>query len=361
MPRVGYAEVIGAATGGGSNSGWFGDGSDGDLIVEAGQTYVIDVALDEGQIVKKYKNVYIGEGATVRPSNRCNGMIWMVNGDFECHGTISMDKCAPLLNDFEADALAHSHIKLLGNLTGGKGGDGGRTGRFYNMYENYNYSTQFYTYLPGVGSEGFGLGGGFGGGSPSYQRNGGSGERAPIGTALPYRDTASAVGVAAIYGAGGNVYQSGKITAYGGRGYGGSAASYTYYAESEQLSNGNDGDAIGGGLFALYVGGNCVISATGAIRACGGNGASGIRTTANYSRVYDATGGGGGGGGGIIGIVYASAYSNVGTVIANGGTGGAHLGYMFANNADRIFATAGTDGNVGTVLVKKLDDLLAGA
>ena len=355
---VGYAEVIGAASGGTANAGWFGDGSDGDLIVEAGQTYVIDVALDEGQIVKKYKNVYIGEGATVRPSNRCNGMIWMVNGDFECHGTISMDKCAPLLNDFEADVLAHSHIKLLGNLTGGKGGDGGRTGEFANRYPNY--AVTFYQYTPGVGSEGFGLGGGFGGGSPSYQRNGGSGERAPIGTALPYRDTASAVGVAAIYGAGGNIYQNGKIAAYGGRGYGGSGGSYSYYAENAGLSGGNDGDAIGGGLFALYVGGRCVIGATGIIRANGGNGAAGVRTQA-MSYEYGASGGGGGGGGGIIGIVFGAEYNCLGSVIANGGHGGTTNGTTMVNSQNWTYATAGNDGNVGTVLIKKLDDLLAGA
>lgn len=359
MPRVGYAEVIGAAVGGASSAGWFGDGSDGDLIVEAGQEFVLDVALDEGQIVKKYRNVYIGEGAIVRPSNRCNGMVWMVSGDFENHGTISVDGCAPLVNDREAEALAEPHIKLLGGLRGGNGGSGGRSGKFYNMYENYNYSTQFYSYASGAGGNGFALGGGFGGGSPSYQRNGGSGDRAPIGTAIPYRDTASTVGVAAKWGAGGNIYQENKIVAYGGGGYGGSGASYTYYAESEQLSGGNNGDAIGGGLFVLFVGGNCMISASGVVRACGGNGASGIRTTANYNRVYDATGGGGGGGGGIVGIVYGGNYNNLGTVIANGGVGGAHLGSIFANNAQRIFATAGEDGTAGAVLITSLDALLA--
>ena len=356
MPRVGFAEVIGAAVGGASSAGWFGDGSDGDLIVEAGQEFVLDVALDEGQIVKKYRNVYIGEGAIVRPSNRCNGMVWMVSGDFENHGTISVDGCAPLVNDRETEALAEPHIKLLGGLRGGNGGTAGRSGEFLNVYPNYTVT--FYPYAPGVGGEGFGLGGGFGGGSASYQRNGGSGDRAPIGTALPYRDTASTVGVAAKFGAGGNIYQDNKIAAYGGGGYGGSGASYTYYAEHRQLNGGNNGSAIGGGLFALFVGGACLISSTGKITANGGNGAAGVRTYAS-SYKYSASGGGAAGGGGIVAVVYGGDYNNTGSVVANGGIGGATNGTMFTNGKNYTYATAGEDGTAGAVLITSLDALLA--
>ena len=356
MPRVGYAEVIGAAVGGASNAGWFGDGSDGDLIVEAGQEYVLDVALDEGQIVKKFRNVYIAEGATVRPSNRCNGMVWMVSGDFENHGTISVDKCAPLLNAHESEALAIPHIKLLGGLKGGNGGTAGRTGDFYNVYPNYTVT--FYPYAPGVGGDGFGLGGGFGGGSASYQRSGGNGDRAPVGTAIPYRDTASTVGVAAKYGAGGNIMQNDKIAAYGGGGYGGSGASYATHGSTEQLIGGANGESIGGGLFALFVGGACTIGATGKITANGGNGAAGARTSAGTQRV-SSSGGGGGGGGGVVAVVHSGVVDNLGSVVANGGKGGTVNGTYAANNTTYTFATAGADGEIGAVLVSPLDALLA--
>ena len=63
MARTGYAEVIGGAAQGAANAGWFGDVRDGDLFVADGETLALDVALDEGQIVKRYKNGYIGTGS----------------------------------------------------------------------------------------------------------------------------------------------------------------------------------------------------------------------------------------------------------------------------------------------------------
>ena len=60
LTDFGNSIVVGAATGGGANAGWFGDGRDGALNVADGQTLALPVALDEGQIVKQYTSGYIG-------------------------------------------------------------------------------------------------------------------------------------------------------------------------------------------------------------------------------------------------------------------------------------------------------------
>lgn len=335
--RKGISIVVGAATGGGANAGWFGDGRDGALYVAAGETYVIDVAADEGQIIKQYTSVYIGIGATVKPSNRCNGMIFLVQGDFENNGHISVDKCCPLVNSLEDTCLNETHVKLCGNLIGGKGGNGGTT------------SGTGLNAAGGTGGEGHALGGGWPGGGGSrhnwvnggtssdsgyYAYAGGNGVRPPIGTTLPYPSSQSAM-----YGAGGSVRYGGAIK--GGGGPGGSGA---FAASSSSYITGINGDAYPGGAFWLYVGGSLVNAATGIISADGGDGASGILS----SNQYNSSGGGGGGGGGIVAVIHNGDYTNSGSIRANGGNGGANS-----------LGTAGADGETGTVLITTLSALLA--
>ena len=341
MPRVGYAEVIGAAVGGASNAGWFGDGRDGDLIVEAGQTYVFDVALDEGQVVKQFRNVYIGEGATVKTSGRCNGMVWAVQGDFENRGTITMDKCAPLLNSQEAAAAKERHIALCGLI----GGDAGKAGA-HHQYESVIDNG-------GVPGKGFPLGGGYGPGSGSPTMYGGNGEpRPPIGTTIPYRDTNTTSGGRVLYGAGGNIYDyqsPNYVTLYGGNGPGGTGAAVAYYSDQHVNANGNNGgDAIGGGALIIFIGGRAINA--GVITASGGNAATGAIAVRSNSR-KDASGGGGGAGGGIVAIVHTGDFTNTGTIKASGGKGGAA--------ASSSFGSAGSDGSAGAVLITTLDKLLA--
>ena len=359
MPRAGYAEVIGAAVGGAANAGWFGDGRDGDLIVEAGQTYMFDVALDEGQVVKQFRNVYIGEGATVKTSGRCNGMVWMVQGDFENRGTITMDKCAPLLNDKEALCAQQKHVKLC-NLKGGNAGaagNGGQKSSSSNSWSAYRAGG-----TPGIG---FAFGGGYGPGSGNGNAAGGNAEpRPPIGTAIPF-PAPSAEGVQPSYGAGASAGYSGSNTASGesvfargGNGPGGSSAVGVYYS-SGVVTAGNNGDAVGGGAIWIFVQGKVTISATGLITACGGNGGAGVskgkRGEGGASgSVTGASGGGGAAGGGIIAIVHTGDYENSGAIKANGGIGGARPNVESTNQV-----TAGSDGEAGPVLITTLDALLA--
>ena len=344
MPRVGYAEVVGAAVGSASNAGWFGDGRDGDLIVEAGQTYVFDVALDEGQVVKQFRNVYIGEGATVKTSGRCNGMVWSVQGNFENHGTITMDKCAPLLNSMEEECASEPHIKLCG-LVGGNGGKAG-LGHFVQSAHK----------SPGIPGNGFPFGGGYGSGSGSRGYAGGDAEpRPPVGTVIPYPGSTGE----GKYGSG-----AGYDGYAGGAGPGGSGAVGTYYGGHSPHSNGNAGEAIGGGAFFLFVGGRVVNK--GVITACGGNGATGVKVVATnqnggyHTGAPDASGSGGAAGGGIIAIVHTGDYQNSGSIIANGGKGGPRIEQSSQDDKTAV-GEAGADGEAGPVLITTLDELLASA
>lgn len=332
--RIGSSVVLGAAQGV-ANAGWFGDGRDGELYVADGETLSLDVDLDEGQIVKRYTNGYIGTGSLLTAANRCNGMVLMFTGDLIIKGTISMDKKAPLLNLMEEQCAAEVHVALCGGL---KGGNGGAAGTGYGNPANY---------ASGIGGNGFALGGGFGGGSAGGLSDGASGEpRPPIGTELPY---ITAVGEIARYGAGG------YSKAQGGGGPGGSGACDSYYSSQGPIAAGNDGDAIGGGAVFCFVQGKLVVESTGIITADGGNGAAGVGTYKSgeggaVGHDADATGGGGGGGGGIVAIVHNGDYTNVGSVAANGGVGGAKHTYG---------GTAGADGEAGTVLIITLAELLS--
>lgn len=350
---AGQSKIIGASLGGSNLRTWYGDASDGDLALSENQTLALDVTSDEGQIFKQYKSLTIPVGAVLRPSHRCNGLIITVQGDLILNGTISVDKCAPLLNANESLHAQSKYISLCGELIGGKGGAGG------------NGTTA--SLLPGTGGNGFTFGGGYGGGSaagsghgPSshyyYGYNGGSGEpRPPAGTTMPYPAPTTGNQVV-MYGVGGSCAHSGRHC-QGGAGPGGSGGAINWEHSDDNpngiyaVSNGRTGDAYGGGAFYLFVKGNIIIGETGAITADGGNGANGV--SAYATNVY-ASGGGGGGGGGIIAIVYGGTYTNNGSVHANGGHGGARGTY----GSYTVNTTNGADGSIGTVFISSFDDLM---
>ena len=337
--RKGISIVVGAATGGGANAGWFGDGRDGELNVADGETLSLEVAMDEGQIVKHYTNGYIGTGSRLTAANRCNGMVLLFTGDLTIKGTISMDKKAPLLNPMEEQCAAEVHVALCGGLKGGNGGAGGA-------------DTWGYCGAPGTGGIGFAFGGGCGGGSGGYASGinnysvaskGGNGEpRPPIGTTIPYINTARDED--ALYGAGASVGKYNTSAAYGGGGPGGSGA---FSSNSNIVCAGKNGDAIGGGAVFLFVKGALKVEASGVITADGGNGGAGATNSGGVSY----TGGGGAGGGGIIAIVHNGDYTISGSVAASGGLGGT------VSSGGR--GAAGADGSIGTVLITTLADLLA--
>lgn len=342
MTRVGRTYVKGTAAGA-ANDGYFGDGSDGALNVAAGQTFTIDVPSEDTQIIKNYSSVNIAAGATVKTSGRCNGMVWLVSGDFILDGTIDMDKRAPLLNDNEAAATQELHVALCGALTGGNAGAAG-----VGWSSNSSFKTN------GTPGNGFALGGGYGPGSASAQNNGGSCEPRPsIGTSIPYPGGKNV----SFCGTGGSYYASNSsidIKVNGGAGPGGSGAVSSYLSDEYNSAHGNAGDAVGGGAIWIYVMGKVRISATGKISANGGNGGAGaVSNVSKWSNsVRNISGGGGGAGGGIVCLIHSGDIVNNGSVIANGGHGGAAGTYY-----DSV-GNPGQDGSVGAVLIQSLNTLL---
>lgn len=359
MTRIGRTYIRGTASGV-ANEGYYGDASDGDLTIASGETTTIDVASEDTQVIKNYGDVNIPAGSRLETSGRCNGLILLINGDLILDGEINVDKRAPLLNDNEDAALQEPHVALCGVLMGGKGGDAGIGGIWSQPSSYYEGDWEYFKYAPGVGGNGFRLGGGYGGGGSNNFSSGGSCEpRPPIGTAIPYPSglDVSFCGVGATGG-----YKD-KLIAYGGKGPGGSAGLYMYYS-SAVAYNGLDGDAVGGGAVWIFVKGKVRIGTTGRISACGGNGGNGqyfkkggeVDSDGKYptGAEHQATGGGGAGGGGIIALVHSGDFINRGSLLVSGGVGGTRgdLEYMGYS------ATNGEDGGVGSIFVKPLTELL---
>lgn len=354
---VGYAEVIGATGGGGANpvptGAYFGDGSDGDFTVKAGTTHSEPVAIDAGTIIKQYKNLTIEAGAVWKPANRCNLTKILVLGDLTLDGSITVDKLAPFLNDSEAEVLKDMHWNACNAHTQLKGGKGGNGGSAYYAPSSAEKNVG----ASGIGGAGFELGGGLGAGSggvvlktasdynvPKAYPGGNGDPRPPIGTTIPYPATKN--NTAPLYGVGG-----GASNYLGGAGPGGSGALYFLSQSSGGGPSkvGTDGgDALGGGCVLIFVKGKVRIGATGSVTADGGIGAKGAFYSTNNKA---ASGGGGGGGGGIIALIHMGDYINTGSVHANGGAGGeiAYTGW----------GSAGGDGEVGTVLIAPLSEILA--
>ena len=364
--RKGISIVVGAAQGA-ANAGWFGDGRDGDIVVESGETLTLDVSEDEGQVVFRPKSLWVKAGGKLTVSNRCCGLIILSRGDVTIDGTIDMDGKAPLLSAMEEINAAEPHVRLCG-LIGGRGGDGGKGNTGSGSYEE-GYQLRGLT-NGGSGSDGFAFGGGAPGGGgasgASLQQtgdgrtgaylnptgNGADGARAPIGTKIPFTNPSAEINVGE-YGVGGN---TGGANGVGGAGPGGSGAGNYFYKQSNDYlstptyKNGLAGGAIGGGAVLIFVGGKVTI--TGTITACGGNGADCVGMSAYY-----ASGGGGGAGGGIIAIVHTGDYSNTGSLVANGGSGGNLPSTV--TDTQYCQSAPGQDGAIGTVLVATLAELLA--
>lgn len=370
MDRIGYATLVGSASGGGvAATTWFGDASDGNLLISAGTTHSEPVTLDEGWIFKQYNNLTIEEGGIWQPANRCNGTIICVYGDLTVDGTISADAKSPLVNDKEVEFLALPWVKLPGVSAGGNGGDGGAG-------KKSGADTEYYTEKVGsggLGGAGHALGGGNGGGGGAgilhgkedttgytfTAQSGTSGVRAPIGTIIPYPVTTGNA-----YGTGGSARASAKSSSYtsvvskGGDGPGGGGATLFDTAAGVNAgtpTEGKDGAAIGGGGLWIYVRGRVSIGSTGLISANGGPGGAGV-AKGNGSRTATAGGGGGGGGGGIVVVVHSGDYTNNGTVEASGGLGGAA-----GKASSYITGNAGGNGGVGKVLVTVINELLPAA
>ncbi|MDR2515664.1 MAG: hypothetical protein LBD02_10765 [Christensenellaceae bacterium] len=317
--------------GGGAASSWFGDGSDGDAVINGVQN--LPVAQDTGHVFKQYQSLTVNPGAMLTPANRCAGMVILVRGDCTIAGTISMDKKMPLRSEATENIIRNEGasarwLQKIAAVTGGAGGNGGAN----------NAGNR------AIAGNGEWCGGGYGAGgqgankngnaAQSFKKGGSTNPRPPVGISWPYP---SSISTNAEYGAGG----SGEVAnSLGGNAPGGSGGAYwASSGGSTQIYLGENGDAYGGGLILLVVGGALTIS--GLITANGGNGGNG---KGNSSA---ASGGGGGGGGGIIALLSRNQITLNGNLTANGGNGGTS---EYGGNY------VGLSGSVGTIYNAHLDN-----
>lgn len=323
---------------------YVGDGSDGDIVVASGETYVIDVIECAESAVLNCKSLTIEAGGTLTVSHPCLGLFLKVQNDCVINGTINMDKKSPhLVCVNEDDLAANPCITLLGSPVGGNGGAGG--GACYYTYSGGGDKAMNLA-NGGAGGASTVFGGGLGGGGGGATGAGGAGNRPPVGTQWPYPGTTGA----GAYGAGGG--STANSACNGGASPGGSGG-VSYLGSSKA---GRAGDAYGGGAIYIYVGGNLTMGSSSRLTACGGNGAA----TGDYLyQGYRCPGAGGGGGGGLVRMVYGKSYTNNGVTIAvNGGSGGKGTTVSSAVSSTLLNRSTGKNGTTGDSKVYTFDELL---
>lgn len=384
ISRQGKTRIYGTGANGVRVPSWFGDGSDGDLVVAANETVALECIKDQQQIIKQYNNVTIEAGGKLIPQNRCPGMVLMVRGDFTLNGEINVDKMAPCEGDYEARYKNTAQVRLLSTLiksgAGGKGGNGYTASSGCTSALNFNTRT-----IGGDGGAAIWCGGGNGGGGGASGQawnsnacdiagrwvllpvgNGSAGTRPKASIGLPYTNPSNTYNSSGVYGTGGNTRpQDGS--GRGGRAPGGSGGnSYAYKAPgysdgldypqsvSGSSRDGSAGDAYGGGAVWIFVQGKVTIGSTAVISADGGNGANGAASGSPSYNKY-SSGAGGGGGGGIIALIYNEDITMMDgyNIAAEGGKGGKKA------TSDSDDATNGTDGEAGVPLIMSLNDVFS--
>lgn len=291
----------------------FGDGSDGDFYLAAGETHIEAVTVPHQSVVEKnYKSLTIEAGALYRCSDCNAGLVIRVKGDCTIHGTIDQSGKAPKTN-------LNNNYPYPEELVCGDGGDGGKG--------EYNTGMSTNTYVsggPGMSARKYGggySGGGGGGYSASLSGRGQLGGSAA--------DITVDVSTEQLFVNGSGTYGSG-----------GSGHKYTNNPEN---CGGNGGDGnYGGGVVLLYVGGDLLIDGT--IKCDGLPGTDGADG-------YAGGGGGGGAGGGAIYIAH-----NLENPTITGGLevlAGSPGNFGDATGGNGKDGTAGSPGTDGTVTVKQ--------
>ena len=103
----------------------FGDGSDGDFYLAAGETHIETVTVPNQSVVEKnYKSLTIEAGALYQCSDCNAGLVIRVKGDCTIHGTIDQSGKAPKTNP--NNTYPYPEELVCGD--GGDGGDGGHYG-----------------------------------------------------------------------------------------------------------------------------------------------------------------------------------------------------------------------------------------
>jgi hypothetical protein len=320
---------------------YFGDGSDGDLIVNSNLSFP---SVEDGDmIVKQYKSLTINSGI-VTTSNRCRGLMIYVQEDCIIDGTLSMtargckanpniggtDSYTPVApsdgNPVDNNGLQIPMITNTGTdtlIAANFNGCGNAAVNVVVNHKSIDGNGTIFSVAKESSVDGFGSGG-KGGGSYDY---GNGADSAGLGRN----------GVCFSGGAGGGGTQTDDKGLNGV--YFGGAGGAGYYNDYRNYGGGGSGNPISqygsggssgtGGLLILIVGGNLTIEGT--IHNCGSNGNGG-----------KGGGGGGGSGGGRILILYKNIYTNIGTIITDGGQGGRGDPY------------SGSSGNSGDITIAQI-------
>lgn len=141
----------------------------------------------------------------------------------------------------------------------------------------------------------------------------------------------------------------------GGGGGGGACSNNTPVANA---AGGGGGGAGGNGGYIFIAAKTITVSATGSITVNGGTGGNGGRGGNASGSTQNVGGGGGGGGaggnGGLIVLIYSNAYTNSGTITANGGSGGTGGAAGTGATANGVAGNNGNNGNAGQVKLMQL-------
>lgn len=318
----------------------FGNGSDGDLMIAAGQTVVLPVPVPHQSMVERnYRSITIAAGGTLKLADQNAGLVLRCRGDCNIYGTIDQAMKSPKPNP-------GTNYRYPPELKCGNGGTGGNNGRVVTGGKG------MLAHICGGGWSGGGTGAGF---APGYVASaGGSVDTIDITDTMQFFVGGKVNGPdhtrAGTYGGGG----SGAAGGYGwvssdgasGAGSPGKPPTENGIVAPAFSSGGGSGAAgnIGGGVVLLYVGG--LLKIDGNILCNGGNGGAIPYVVRDANAAFTGTPGGGAGGGAIY-ILYNQTIAHTGNLNANGGKAGTVV--------TSTPITLGTAGGIGSVTIKKYE------
>ena len=335
-----------------SYGNYFGTGKDGSVTISSSaqvSSSLNNISREFGDtIVKNYQDLTINSGILFSPLRACRGMVIYCTGNLTVNGTISMTGkgggvgtkiAAPIGVASSTDSrydLVDATL-YFNNLSSSVAGGRGIPTHWNWAPSGSVWFSNFKVRVPLSGSVA-------GGAAGAHQGNG------AVGTAGIFCCGSGGGGGGSGYYGFANGGAGGRGTIFAGGG-GGGGAGYNVTGGTSAYEVGapaaSNGGGIGAGsnalgtsaLLILIVRGNITINGT-----ISSNGSTGGPGTDPVSPGPSWSGGGGGGsGGGRIMIIYGGTYTNAGSIVANGGSGGSFQGNY-----------VGGTGGAGSTTVKKV-------
>jgi len=338
----------------GSSRGYFGDGSDGDVIIS------VNTSLDRDMY---YNNLTINDGIVLNP----NGYRIFVSGTLTYIGTGKIARngnngnnggTASVMSNPSGNraaggaALADGTIK--GGLAGGYGGSGAYRGSYDSDGETGENGAAANPSITNVGGVAGGTGGsgGSGGGKAGGTAGVPTAETLSFSTSAMYTlhtQTLNAENLASISsklllaGSSSSTLLSGSAASGGG---GGGSCSGAWY------SGGGTGGGAGSNGGVIYIAAFKIVTVNGNTfaQAKGGNGGNGGNGSGLSNGLRGSGGGGGSGGqGGLVILIYHEL-TGTGVIDVSGGT----KGLKGTSEPGATLPTDGNDGNAGKYIKIKI-------